>query len=69
MPLTVARVPKPPALAGMERQALRHAMLRYHAEGPCGPHDQPRSVRPEGLSPGPQAALKALRPLLPASSS
>ena len=34
-------------LAGMERQALRDAVLRYNAEGP------------EGLTPGQQAALKA----------
>ena len=46
-------------LAGMERQALRDAVLRYNAEGPAGLHDRPRSGRPEGLSPGQQAALKA----------
>jgi transposase len=46
-------------LAGMERQALRDAVLRYNAEGPEGLHDRPRSGRPEGLSPGQQAALKA----------
>ena len=46
-------------LAGMERQALRDAVLRYNAEGPGGPHDRPRSGRPEGLTPGQQAALKA----------
>jgi putative transposase len=46
-------------LAGMERQALRDAVLRYHAEGVEGLHDRPRSGRPEGLTPGQQAALKA----------
>jgi transposase len=46
-------------LAGMERQALRDAVLRYNAEGPGGLHDRPRSGRPEGLTPGRQAALKA----------
>ena len=46
-------------LAGMERQALRDAVLRYNAEGVEGLHDRPRSGRPEGLTPGRQAALKA----------
>jgi transposase len=46
-------------LAGMERQALRDAVLRYNADGPDGLHDRPRSGRPEGLTPGQQAALKA----------
>src|SRR3712207_3878628 len=46
-------------LAGMERQALRDAVLRYNAEGPDGLHDRPRSGRPERLTEGRQAALKA----------
>jgi transposase len=46
-------------LAGMERQALRDAVIRYNAEGPEGLHDRPRSGRPEGLTPGQEAALKA----------
>src|SRR3712207_5846816 len=46
-------------LAGMERQALRDAVLRYSAEGVEGLHDRPRSGRPEALTPGQQAALKA----------
>lgn len=46
-------------LAGMERQALRDAVLRYNAQGPAGLHDRPRSGRPEALGPGQQAALKA----------
>ncbi len=46
-------------LAGMERRALRDAVIRYNAEGPAGLHDRPRSGRPEALTPGQQAALKA----------
>ena len=46
-------------LAGMERQALRDAVVRYNAEGLDGLHDRPRSGRPEGLVPGQQAALEA----------
>src|SRR3712207_2423133 len=43
----------------MERQALRDAVIRYNAEGPRGLHDRPRSGRPEALTPGQQATLKA----------
>ncbi len=46
-------------LAGMERQALRDAVRRYNAEGVDGLHDRPRSGRPEALTSGQQAALKA----------
>ena len=46
-------------LAGMERQALRDAVLRFNAEGPAGLHDRHRSGRPDRLSAGQQAALKA----------
>ena len=46
-------------LAGMERQALRDAVRRFNAEGPEGLHDKPRPGRPERLSAGQQAALKA----------
>jgi transposase len=46
-------------LAGMERQALRDAVIRYNAQGPAGLHDRPRSGRPEALTEGQQAALKA----------
>jgi transposase len=46
-------------LASMERQALRDAVIRYNAEGPSGLHDRPRSGRPEALTDGQQAALKA----------
>jgi transposase len=34
-------------------------VLRFNAEGPEGLHDRPRSGRPERLSEGQQAALKA----------
>ena len=46
-------------LAGMERQALHDAVLRFNAEGPEGLHDKLRPGRPERLSEGQQAALKA----------
>jgi transposase len=46
-------------LAGMERQALHDAVLRFNAEGPDGLHDRTRPGRPERLSEGQQAALKA----------
>ncbi|WP_165820446.1 IS630 family transposase [Microvirga sp. KLBC 81] len=46
-------------LAGMERQALHDAIQRFNTEGPDGLHDRPRSGRPEQLTPGQQAALKA----------
>jgi transposase len=46
-------------LAGMERQALHDAVVRYNAEGLDGLHDRPKSGRPAGLTPGQQAALKA----------
>jgi transposase len=43
-------------LAGMERQARRDAVLRYNAEGAGSLRDRPRAGRPEGLTPGQQAA-------------
>src|SRR5215203_7436220 len=46
-------------LTGMERQALHDAIQRFNAEGPDGLHDRPRTGRPEQLTPGQQAALKA----------
>jgi transposase len=39
-------------LAGMERQALRDAVVRYNAEGIAGLHDRPKSGRPLRLTPG-----------------
>src|SRR3954454_12125402 len=46
-------------LAGMERQALRDAVVRYNAEGVAGLHDRPKPGRPERLSGAEQAALAA----------
>jgi transposase len=46
-------------LVGMERQALRDAVLRYNAEGPAGLHDRPRPGRPARLGEAEQAALAA----------
>src|SRR4051794_27804105 len=46
-------------LAGMERQALRDAVVRYNLEGLAGLHDRPKPGRPERLSEAEQAALAA----------
>ena len=46
-------------LAGMERQALRDAVVRYNAEGVDGLSDRPR-VLPSRLTEGQQAALRAM---------
>ncbi len=46
-------------LAGMERQALRDAVVRYNAEGLAGLYDRPKPGRPPRLSEGEQAALAA----------
>ena len=46
-------------LAGMERQALHDAIQRFNAEGPDGLHNRHRTGRPEQLTAGQQAALKA----------
>jgi transposase len=46
-------------LAGMERQTLRDAVVRYNAEGLNGLSDRPRQ-RPSRLTEGQQAALRAL---------
>src|ERR687895_607292 len=45
-------------LAGMERQALRDAVLRYNAEGLAGLHDRPRSGRRPRLDEEQRAALR-----------
>jgi transposase len=47
-------------LAGMERQALRDAVVRYNAEGLAGLQDRPKPGRPSGLTEGEQATLAAL---------
>ena len=44
-------------LAGMERQALRDAVLRYNAEGLPGLFDRPKGHRPEWLTEPEQAVL------------
>ncbi len=44
-------------LAGMERQALRDAVVRYNAEGPEGLRDRPKPGRPPALTEAEQAAL------------
>ena len=46
-------------LAGMERQALRDAVVRYNAEGIAGLHDRPKPGRPPRLGEAEQAALAA----------
>jgi transposase len=46
-------------LAGMERQALRDAVVRYNAEGLAGLQDRPKPGRPERLSEAEQAVLAA----------
>lgn len=46
-------------LAGMERQALRDAVVRYNAEGVAGLFDRPKGHRPEWLTEAEQATLKA----------
>lgn len=47
-------------LAGMERQALRDAVIRYNTEGLAGLHDRPKPGRPPTLSEGEQATLRAV---------
>jgi transposase len=47
-------------LAGMERQALRDAVLRYNAEGLAGLHDRPRPGRRPRLTEAQRAALRQL---------
>ena len=46
-------------LAGMERQALRDAVMRYNAEGLAGLRDRPKPGRPQRLSEAEQAVLAA----------
>jgi transposase len=45
-------------LAGMERQALRDAVVRYNAEGLPGLHHRPHPGRPARLDGAQKAALK-----------
>jgi transposase len=44
-------------LAGMERQALRDAVVRYNAEGLAGLRDRPKPGRPPALTEPEQALL------------
>lgn len=46
-------------LAGMERQALRDAVLRYNAEGLAGLHDRPKGRPQRRLDRAEEAALTA----------
>ena len=46
-------------LAGMERQALRDAVIHYNAEGLEGLRDRPKPGRPPTLTDGKQAMLRA----------
>ena len=46
-------------LAGLERQALRDAVVRYNAEGLAGLYDRPKPGRPQRLNEAEQAALAA----------
>lgn len=47
-------------LAGMERQALRDAVVRYNAEGLAGLHDRPRPGAPRRLDGAREEALRRL---------
>src|SRR3954469_17178331 len=47
-------------LAGMERQALRDAVVRYNAEGLAGLHDRPRPGAKPRLDEARRAALRQL---------
>lgn len=47
-------------LAGMERQALRDAVLRYNAEGLAGLRDRPKGRPPRRLTGTEEAALAAV---------
>ena len=47
-------------LAGLERQALRDAVVRYNAEGLAGFQDRPRPGPPRRLDDAERAALAAL---------
>jgi transposase len=46
-------------LVGLERQALRDAVVRFNAEGLAGLRDRPKAGRPARLSEAEQALLRA----------
>src|SRR5918993_3418712 len=48
---------QPARLAGMERQALRDAVLRFNTEGLAGLRDRPKPGRPPALTDAEQAVL------------
>lgn len=52
-------------LAGMERQALRDAVVRYNQEGVEGLRDRPKPGRPPTLTDGEQALPRARIPRKP----
>ncbi|WP_432612393.1 helix-turn-helix domain-containing protein [Azospirillum brasilense] len=45
-------------LAGMDRQALRDAVVRYNAEGAAGLYDRPLPDRPEWPSASPRRCIR-----------
>ncbi|MEI7608475.1 MAG: helix-turn-helix domain-containing protein [Rhodospirillaceae bacterium] len=47
-------------LAGLERQALRDAVVRYNVENVAGLFDHPKGRRPEGLTESEQATVAAV---------
>lgn len=47
-------------IAGMERQALRDAVVRYNTEGLAGLTDGPKGHRPRRLTEGEEATLAAV---------
>ena len=47
-------------LAGMERQALRDAVVRYNADGLVGLLDRPKGHPPRRLTPAPEAEPQEL---------
>ena len=47
-------------LSGMERQALRDAVVRYNAEGLAGLYDRPKGRPRQRLSEGEEAAFAAV---------
>ena len=49
-------------LAGMERQALRDAVVRYNAEGLAGLRDRPKGRPPRRLSPTEEAEARRSDP-------
>lgn len=57
---TLARRERKGRVAGMDRQALRDAVVRYNAQGVAGLHDRPSRGWSEWLSEDEQATIKAI---------